>query len=89
MSIFQDADVEYLAFPTIFCCQRRKGNRYKVKYSDVGKYELQSVDRCVATNVPNVFFKFQKVQMKSVMAKKSSLMCRCKRKGKDIRACDI
>ena len=48
------------------------------------KYELQSVDRCVATNVPNVFFKFKQVQMKSVMAKKSLLMCRCKRKGKDI-----
>ena len=40
MSIFQDADVEYLAFPTIFCGQRRKDNRYKVNYSDVCKYEL-------------------------------------------------
>ena len=45
VSIFQDADVEYLAFPTIFCGQRRKENRYKVNYSDVCKYELCSVDR--------------------------------------------
>ena len=89
MSIFQDADVEYLAFPTIFCGQRRKENRYKVNYSDVCKYELRSVDRRVATNVPNVFFKFKKIQMKSVMAKKSLLMRRCKRKGKDICARDV
>ena len=27
--------------------------------------------------------------MKSVMAKKSLLMCRCKRNGKDICACDV
>ena len=39
-SIFQDANVEYLAFPTIFCGQRRKENQYKVNYSDVYKYEL-------------------------------------------------
>ena len=39
-SISQDADVEYLAFPTIFCGQRQKQNRYKVNYSDVCKYEL-------------------------------------------------
>ena len=89
VSIFQDADVEYLAFPTIFCGQRWKENRYKVNYSDVCKYKLHSVDRRVATNVPNVFFKFKKVQMKSVMAKKSLLMRRCKRKGKDICAHDV
>ena len=53
------------------------------------KYELQSIDRHVATNVPNVFFKFKKVQMKSVMTKKSLLMHRCKRKGKGIHAHDI
>ena len=53
------------------------------------KYELRSVDRQVATNVSNVFFKFKKIQMKSVMAKKSLLMRRCKRKGKDICVCDV
>ena len=40
MSIFQDADVEYLTFPTIFCGQKQKENKYKVNYSDVCKYEL-------------------------------------------------
>ena len=53
------------------------------------KYELQSVDRQVATNNPNVFFKFKKIQMKSAMAKKLLLMHRCKRKGKDICAHDV
>ena len=53
------------------------------------KYELQSVDRHVATNVPNVFFKFKKVQMQSIIAKKSLLMRRFKRKGKDIHAHDV
>ena len=75
-SIFQDADVEYLDFPTNFCGQRQKQNKYEVNYSVVFKYELLSVDRHVAKNVLNIFFKFKKVQMKSVMAKKSLLMCR-------------
>ena len=88
-SIFQDADVEHIAFPTIFCGQRQKENKYKVNCSDVCKYELQSVDRCVAKNVPNIFFKFKKVQMKSVMVKKSLLIHRCKRNGKDIHAHDV
>ena len=39
-SIFQDTDAEYLAFPTIFCGQKQKENKYKVNYSDVCKYEL-------------------------------------------------
>ena len=61
-SIFCDDDAEYLAFPTIFCGQRRKENKYeKVYYSDVCKYELRSVDKRVAKNVPNIFFKFKKV----------------------------
>ena len=40
-SIFCDDDAEYLAFPTIFCGQHHKENKYeKVYYSDVCKYEL-------------------------------------------------
>ena len=71
VSIFDDVDVEYLAFPTIFCGQRQKENIKKLNYSDICKYELQSVDGCVTKNVPNVFFKFKKVQTKSVLAEKS------------------
>ena len=74
LSIFQDKDVEYLAFPTIFCGQRRREKKYSVPHSDICKYELRSVDRRVAKNVPNMFFKLKKVQMKSVMAKRSLLM---------------
>ena len=80
LSIFQDKDVEYLAFPTIFCGQRRREQKHSVPYSDICKYELRSVDRRVAKNIPNMFFKLKKVQMKSVMAKRSLLMQRCKTK---------
>ena len=55
-SIFQDTDAEYLAFPTNFCGQKQKENKYKVNYSDGCKYELRSVDRRVAKNVLNMFF---------------------------------
>ena len=81
LSIFQDKDVEYLAFPTIFCGQRRREKKHSVPYSDICRYELHSVDRWVARNIPNMFFKLKKVQMKSVMAKRSLLMRRCKTKG--------
>ena len=81
LSIFQDKDVEYLAFPTIFCGQRRREKKHSVPYSDMCKYELCSVDRRVAKNIPNMFFKLKKLQMKSVIAKRSLLMRRCKTKG--------
>ena len=74
LSIFQDKDVEYLAFPTIFCGQQRREKKHSVPYSDICKYELHSIDRWVARNIPNMFFKLKKVQMKSVMAKRSLLM---------------
>ena len=81
LSIFQDKDVEYLAFPTNFCGQQRREKKHSVPYSDICKYELRSVDRRVARNIPNMFFKLKRVQMKSVMAKRSLLMRRCKTKG--------
>ena len=89
LSIFQDKDVEYLAFPTIFCGQRRREKKHSVPYSDICKYELRSVDRRVAKNIPNMFFKLKKVQMKSVMAKRSLLMRKCKTKGLKIAVCQV
>ena len=89
LSIFNDPDVEYLAFPTIFCGERRRPNKYKISYSDICKYELRSVDRRVAKNIPNIFFKFKKVQLKSVMAKKSLSIRRCKTLGKKISAAQV
>ena len=74
-----------MAFPTIFCGQHRKENKYeKVYYSDVCKYELQSVDKRVAKNVPNIFFKFKKVQLKSLKDELSLVMRKCKLNGQKI-----
>ena len=89
-SIFCDDDAEYLAFPTIFCGQCHKENKYeKVYYSDVCKYELQSVDKRVAKNVPNIFFKFKKIQLKSLKDKISLVMCKCKLNGRKISVRDV
>ena len=43
ISVFEDTDSEYLAFPTIFCGQLRVDNKDQhipVHYSDICKYEL-------------------------------------------------
>ena len=43
ISVFEDPDSEYLAFPTVFCGQWRVDNKDQyihVHYSDISKYEL-------------------------------------------------
>ena len=70
ISVFHDPNAEYLSFPTIFCGQRRASDEERntsVHYTEICRYELRSVDRRVATNVPNMFFKLKKVQMKHVL----------------------
>ena len=52
VSVFEDTDSEYLAFPTIFCRQCKVDNKDQyipVHYSDICKYELQSVNRRATT----------------------------------------
>ena len=66
ISIFTNKDIEYFAFPTIFCRERHKRGDVTVHYREICKYELRSVDRRVAKNVLNMFFKLKKVQMKSI-----------------------
>ena len=90
ISVFHDPDAEYLSFPTIFCGQRRASDEERntsVHYTEICRYELRSVDRRVATNVPNVFFKLKKVQMKHVLDRVSLAMRRVK--GKGIRAKNV
>ena len=63
LSLYHDADAEYLCFPTIFCGQRRPSKEERivqVHYSDIVKWELRSVDRRAAQSVPNIFFKHKK-----------------------------
>ena len=77
ISVFHDPDAEYLSFPTIFCGQRCASDEEcntSVHYTEICRYELRSVDRCVATNVPNMFFKLKKVQMKHVLDRVSLAM---------------
>ena len=77
ISVFHDPDAEYLSFPTIFCGQRRASDEERntsVHYTEICRYELRSVDRRVATNVPNMFFKLKKVQMKQVLDRVSLAM---------------
>ena len=70
ISVFTDENVEHLAFPIIFCGEKRPDNKDRVvpvHYSDICKYELRSVDQQVARHIPNLFFKMKKIQMKSMM----------------------
>ena len=85
LSIFKDPDAEYLAFPTIFCGQKRTESSErltKVYYSDICKWELRCVDRRVARHIPNIFFKMKKLQTEQVCSKVHLAVRRCKTKGK-------
>ena len=48
ISLFTNKDIEYLAFPTIFCGERCKRGDVTVHYSEICKNELRSVDRRVS-----------------------------------------
>ena len=57
--------------------------------TDICKYELRCVDRRVASNVPNLFFKVKRLQIKQV-CDKVTLALRCfKTKGKKLKVKDI
>ena len=89
LSIFRDPNAEYLAFPTLFCGQKRDDNSERhssVYYSDICKWELRSVDRRVALHVPNIFYKMKKLQTDQVCSKAHLAVRRCKTKGKNYTA---
>lgn len=61
-----------MSFPTIFCGKNRAEyteREVNVSYGDICKSELRNVDRRVASHIPNIFFKFKKLQTKSVLNK--------------------
>ena len=63
LSLYHDADAEYLCFPTIFRGQRRPSKEEKavtVHYSNIVKWELRNVDRRGAQSVPNIFLNTKK-----------------------------
>ena len=92
LGLFVDPDSEYMAFPTIFCGDRRPTNLERerpVHYSDTCKFELRHVDRRVAKSVPNMFFKLKKLQMEQIVNKVTIAVRRCKSKGNKYTAGDI
>jgi len=72
LSLFKDKYCEELAYPNIFCGQRRADNSERfvpVHYSDICKSELRRRDRRAAKCVENIFFKTKKLQMKILLGK--------------------
>lgn len=89
LGLYQDPDAEYLAFPTIYCGQRRMSNKNRtvpVTYSSICKWELRSQDRRAACSMPNLFFKLKKLQIKQIQDKVTLAMRKCKSEGKKITA---
>ena len=89
LSIFKDPDAEYLAFPTLFCGERRPDNQKRyvnAHYSDICKWELRHVDRRIALHIPNIFYKMKRLQTEQVCQKVNLAVRRCKTKSKNYTA---
>lgn len=87
MGLFQDIFSEILAFPTIYCGTSRQDNTYRtvpLHYSTICKWELRNVDRRFAMNLPNIFYKLKKIQIKQIKDKVSLAMRTCKTNAKRI-----
>ena len=68
ISLFNDPDAEYMAFPSIYCGRRRPiDTEYKTKKkpskADIYKWECRAQDRRVATCIPDLFFKYKSLQI--------------------------
>ena len=92
LGLIQDIQAEVLSFPTIFCGVKRYENseRYvPLHYSSICKWELRNVDRRVALNVPNIFFKLKRLQIKQLCDKVSLAIRKCKVNKKKYTAGEI
>lgn len=92
LSVFQDKNAEFLAFPVIYCGEARADNnsrRVPVHYSSICKWELRNVDRRCAKCIPNLFFKLKKLQLKQIQDKVMLAMRKCKLQGKKYTAAQI
>jgi hypothetical protein len=70
VSIFMEPDCEELAFPGIFCGEKRPSNDerpVKVTHGDIVKYELRNADKKAASNIENLVFETKKLQMKTLL----------------------
>ena len=85
-------DLEELAFPTIFCGERRENNKQRqrpVKYSEICKSELRREDRRAAISTANIFFKTKKLQYKMIQDKVWLSMKRLQSKGRTLTAGEL
>ena len=70
--VFHDPLAEYLAFPTIYCGKTYPVKRdHPIQQRHIFKYELQSVDTKVASNIPNIIWKGKHKQIKQIKDKVS------------------
>ena len=79
--IFNEPLAEYLCFPSIFCgqkCPTKEERTHPLQQQYIFKYELHSVDTCVASNMPNIFWKAKHKQTKQITDKVSLAVCRNK-----------
>ena len=74
---FINEDAEYLSFPMIFLGKRRPTKCQC-------HVNVHSVDKRAATNIPNLFFKLKKLEMKQVHDNFTLAIHRCKTKGKKL-----
>ncbi len=71
ISLFNDPDAEYLAFPSIYCGHRRPidtecKTKKKPSKADTYKWECRAQDRRAATCIPDLFFKYKSLQIEAV-----------------------
>ena len=61
--ILADRNAEYLAFPTLYN-GRNPYEGCNIGFADRCKFELRNVDRRIAKNITNLFFKYKQFQLK-------------------------
>ena len=92
LGLYEDVSAEYLAFPTIYCGQKRPDNKERltpVTYATICKWELRSSDKRAASSIPSIFFKLKRLQIKQIQDRVALAMRKCQTEGKKITVCQV
>ena len=87
LGLYEDFSAEYLAFPTIYCGQKRPDNTERVtlvKYATICKWELRSSDRRASSSIPSICFELKRLQIKQIQDRVPLAMRKCQTEGKKI-----
>ena len=87
ISIFTDPNVEELCFPEIFIGKGRMANEDRkrpMQNHEIIKSEILNTDRRCAQNIPNLFYKLRKTQIKHVSGK--GLVAMRRKTGKNLQS---